>query len=238
MPVIRRRFPIAAAKREMRRLLSGVPRVGDVDCGDLARTKPISRQYGFDRGTPIDRVYIEEFLAACSDDIRGRVLEVGSASYSQRFGSGIAKQDVLHVRNEPGATIVGDLSIPGVLPAGAFDCIILTQTLHLIYDMSAAARELKAALAPGGILLVTVPGVSAVDSGEWGGSWYWSLTGQSAERLFADVFGPENVTVQSHGNVYAATCFLHGLAAEEVEREWLKDRDSSYPVTITVRARR
>lgn len=228
-----------SVKRALRRLLSpGTRGVGSVRFGDLARTKPISRQYGFDRGRPIDRIYVEKFLAECSKDIKGRVLEVGAPTYSRRFGSGITKQDVLHVRNEPGATIVGDLSTPGLLPVGAFDCIILTQTLHLVYDMSAAVRELNAALAPGGVLLVTVPGVSAVDRGEWGDSWCWSLTAQSARRLFADVFGPENVTVESHGNVYAATCFLHGLAAEEAEGDWLAEHDPAYPVTIAVRARR
>ena len=37
-----------------------------VDWGDLRRTDPVSRDWGYDRGTPIDRRYIEEFLAAHS----------------------------------------------------------------------------------------------------------------------------------------------------------------------------
>lgn len=39
--------------------------------------RPLSASYGFDRGTPVDRLYIEEFLKLHSDDVRGRVLEIG-----------------------------------------------------------------------------------------------------------------------------------------------------------------
>src|SRR5207237_832654 len=39
--------------------------------GDLARVTPLSRTWGFDRGVPIDRHYVAEFLAYHRDDIRG-----------------------------------------------------------------------------------------------------------------------------------------------------------------------
>ena len=88
------------------------PPVGQVSMGDFAGVQPVSRHFGHDRGTPIDRYYIERFLHAHSDDIRGRVLEIGDEAYSRRFGGRrVTAQDVLHVRGgEPLATIVGDLS--------------------------------------------------------------------------------------------------------------------------------
>ena len=59
------------------------PPVGTVRRLGLRRTEPISRAYGFDRGTPVDRHYIEAFLQRhapspdySAGDIRGRVLEV------------------------------------------------------------------------------------------------------------------------------------------------------------------
>ena len=214
----------------------GAPRVGTVDLGDLARTTPISSAFGFDRGTPVDRYYIEQFLSAQAQLIRGRVLELGEDLYSKRFGAGITQQDVLHVREHPRATIVGDLCDPAILPADSFDCIIVTQTLHLIYDMAAAVRSLARAVRPGGVLLVTVPGVSSIDHGEWGSDWCWGLTRQSASRLFSDVFGTESIEVETHGNVYSATCFLQGLAVEEVESRWLDRHDESYPVIVAVKA--
>lgn len=206
--------------------------------GDSGGTEPISRCFGYDRGTPVDRLYIEDFLAEHSDDISGRVLEVGESTYSRSFGQAISKQEVLHVREMPGATLIADLADANSLPESAFDCIILTQTLHLIYDLSAAVRELRRGLRPGGIALVTVPGVSSVDTGEWGSSWYWALTEHSARRLFGREFGNDHVDVSVYGNVYAATAFLRGLAVEELNRGDLGLRDPAYPVIVAVRARR
>ncbi|MBR0934948.1 glycosyltransferase [Bradyrhizobium jicamae] len=217
---------------------AAVPGPASVDVGDLARTSPISDEFGFDRGTPIDRVYIEDFLRRNRVSIRGRVLEVGDDSYSRRFGADrITRQDVLFVaKGNPSATIIGDLSQKRVLPEAAFDCLILTQTLHLIYDMQAAVQEMYRALRPGGVALVTVPGITRIDRGRWGKEWYWSLTEVSAYRLFADVFGKKHVEVESDGNVYAATLFLQGLAAEEADPEKLAEYDPCFPVTITIRA--
>lgn len=214
------------------------PGLAKVDIADLARTVPISDQFGFDRGTPIDRIYIEDFLRRNRSSIRGRVLEIGDDTYSRRFGAEqITKQDVLFVAaGNPAATIVGDLSQNGILPSGAFDCLVVTQTLHLIYDMGAAVREMYRALRPGGVALVTVPGITRIDRATWGKEWYWSLTEASARRLFAEVFGRQYVDVDSDGNVYAATLFLQGLAAEEADAEKLAEFDPCFPVIINIRA--
>lgn len=218
-----------AVRRRMRPPGHGVP----------GRAEPVSRNFGYDRGTPVDRWYIERFLGGHADDIRGRVLEIGDDAYSRRFGHDIARQDVLHVMpGSPGATIVGDISRPGTLPDEAFDCLVITQTLHLIYDMPAAVGHLRRSLAPGGVLLLTVPGVSSVDPGEWGGTWYWSLTPSALERLLADTFGEGNVSVEAFGNLYAATSFLHGLAVEDIDPSMLAAQDDSYPLVVCARARR
>jgi len=216
------------------------PRVGAVDFGDLGSTRPISLNFGFDRGTPVDRYYVEGFLERHASDIRGRVLEIGDASYSRRFGgAAVTQQDVLHVsRDVPAATLIGDMAEPGVLPEGAFDCMVLTQTLHLIYDMKAALAQVYRALAPGGVVLLTVPGITQLDRGEWSKTWSWSLTPYSARRLFEELFDEDELEVSCHGNVFAATAFLQGVALEEVDKKKLDEVDLAYPVTITVRARR
>src|SRR6516162_5929678 len=215
------------------------PPLGRVRFGDFDNSSPISPDFGFDRGTPVDRYYVEAFLAAHSRDIRGRALEVGDDSYCRKLGTGIVRQDVLHVAaDNPAATIVGDLSVPGLLPEKAFDCLVVTQTLQFIYDMHAAVAAMHRALKPGGVLLLTCPGISQIDRGEWGATWFWSITGAAAKRMFADVFGAANVAVEARGHVYAAVCFLEGLALEEVDAAKLDVLDTSYPVIVTVRARK
>ena len=74
--------------RNVRRRVQGIPEVGKVNFGDLQRLTPLSRAWSFDRGTPIDRYYVERFLAANAADVRGRVLEIGEDTYTRRFGGG------------------------------------------------------------------------------------------------------------------------------------------------------
>lgn len=208
-----------------------------MNMGRIRSTSPISRNWGYDRGTPIDRYYIERFLAEHSGDVRGRVLEVQEDDYSRRFGGAqVTRQDILNVDStNRRATIVGDLADPATLPADTFDCIILTQTLHLVFDMAAALANVRRALRPGGVLLMTVPGITPVQSG-LGYDWYWSLTEDALRRLLIDIFDPEKVSVETHGNLLAATAFLHAAAVEEVPKRKLDKLDRSYPVTIAARA--
>ena len=214
--------------------------LGRVDFGSLRRLIPISEDFGVDRGGPVDRYYIENFLAARSSDVRGRVLEIGESTYTRRYGGDrVTKIDVLHVvEGDPQATIIADLASADHVPSDSFDCIILTQTLQLIYDVRAAVRTIYRILKPGGVLLATFPGITQTYDLEWGGTWYWNFTNVSARRLFGEAFPAANVTVETFGNVLAAVSFLHGVAAEELTVEELDYRDPAYDVTITVRARK
>jgi SAM-dependent methyltransferase len=203
-------------------------------------TRPDSLDFGWDRGQPIDRYYVERFLQEHARDVRGRVLEIGDDAYSRRYGGDrVTVQEILHVHEgNPRATLIGDISEPGVLPPSTFDCIVLTQTLQLVYRLPEAMAQLHAALAPGGVLLVTVPGISQIDRGEWCDGWYWSLTAASLTRLLTSHFRPESVMIEQHGNVFAATAFLRGLAVREVETAALDVLDSAYPVVLTARAQK
>jgi SAM-dependent methyltransferase len=245
---MRQRIPRARTRDLARRVLprwllrrvrpGSVPAVGRVDFGDLRRTRPLDEHFGYGRGRPVDRSYIEAFLAGEAGAIRGRVLEVGESTYTRRFGGGrVERSDVLHVDpHAPGATIIADLAAGDGIPSDAFDCVILTQTLQLLYDVPAAIRTVHRILAPGGTLLATVPGITQLDEGVWRESWYWSFTEASMRRLFTDHFGSPDVLVESHGNVLAAIAFLEGIAAEELRPGELLAADPRYPVIVTVRA--
>ncbi len=216
------------------------PPLGAVDFGDFAGVMPVSNDFGWDRGRPIDRFYVEDFLGRNADAIRGRVLEIGDDSYSRQYGGErITRQDVLHVKPDaPGVTIVGDVTDPATLPEQAFDCIVFTQTLHIIFDMAAAIDRLHAALKPGGVLLITVPGITPVDRGEWAKEWFWSLTPAALDRLLAARFDDAHRDIETHGNVFAATAFLQGVACEEIDVRKLAPYDEAFPVTVVARATR
>jgi SAM-dependent methyltransferase len=212
--------------------------VGRIRFGDLRRVNPISEWFGFERGLPIDRYYIERFLSEHSEDIQGRVLEIGDSNYTRRFGRDrVSKSDVLHVsEGNPLATFVGDLTSAEHIPSKTFDCVILTQTLHLIYDVRAALGTLHRILKPNGILLLTVPGISQISRDEWGKSWFWNFTSLSIRRLLEEVFPKEGVAIEAHGNVLAATAFLQGISTDDIKRTELDFLDPHYEVLIAARA--
>ena len=215
------------------------PPVGWVRFGSLRRVTPLSREFGYDRGLPIDRYYIERFLAKNASDIRGQVLEVGDNAYTLRFGGNrVTKSDVLHVaEGNAQATMVGDLTCADHIPSDSFDCVILTQTLQFIYDFPAALRTVKRILKPGGVVLATVPGISLIsryDRERWG--HFWAFTTQSARRLFEEVFLQDHVQITAYGNVLTSASFLYGLATEELRTEELDHLDPDYELIIAVRA--
>ena len=233
--------PIRPGLETARRSVLGLPGVGAVDFGDLRRTTPISRKFGVDRGLPVDRFYVEHFLEAHAQAIRGQVLEIGEDTYTRRFGGArVTGNDVLHVTaGNPVATIVADLADAKQIPDDRFDAIILTQTLQFIFDPPAALRTLHRILKPGGVLLLTVPGITQVPHDTvWAHTWYWAFTDVSVRRMLGETFGEDRVAVDSGGNVLAATAFLHGLAAEELAPEELDACDPDYPLVITARAQK
>ena len=215
------------------------PYGGRVDLGDLARPQPISRVWGLDRGQPVDRYYIEQFLASRAGDVSGYALEIGENTYTLRYGRElVVKSDVLHVaEGAPNATIIADLTRADHIASHSFDCIICTQTLHLIYEIEEAITTLERILKPGGVLLATLPGISQIsryDMDRWGD--HWRVTSASARRLFGAVFPAEGIQMQVYGNVLAATAFLQGLAVEDLTAGDLDVRDPDYEVLIGVRA--
>lgn len=233
-----RLHPAALFKSALRRALASFS-PSSVRMGTLRRLSPVSPCFGFDRGQPIDRYYIEAFLADNSAAIHGHVLEIGDDEYSRRFGaSRVTRQDVLHIEpGFPGATLIADLANAPHLPSEQFDCIVLTQTLHYIFDLDAALATLHRILKPGGTLLATLPGISRLCTDQADKkSDCWRFTVASAHRLFARHFELPLTSVASHGNVLSAVAFLQGLATHELHRHELDHYDPNFPVTITVSA--
>lgn len=225
---------------QRRHRLQAVP-VGTVDFGSLRRLDPVSPIFGIDRDLiSVERWYIESFLDRHRGDVRGRVLEMGDPAYTLKFGDGrVTRSDVLnYVEGNPKATIVGDLTDAPQIPDNTFDCIIITQTLQMIYEVHKAVATLHRILKPGGVVLATSHGITKVARREGVDDWgeYWNFTTQGSRRMFGDVFGRENVEVTSCGNILTTIASLHGLAASEVERGELDYHDPDFELLVMVRA--
>jgi SAM-dependent methyltransferase len=197
-------------------------------------SRPMSQVWATDRGLPVHRYYLAQFLAEFSGDIAGHCLEFQEGAYTERYGGGrVAGLDILHVDDSnPQATIVADITRPTGIPADRFDCIVCTHVLHLVRDLDAAVAELGRILRPGGVLLVAVPGISMAGPG---GGELWRFTPDGLATLLAPVFGP-SVTVRAYGNSLAAAAELRGLVAHELSRRELNRHDPRFAVEVCARA--
>ena len=224
-------------KRVLRKFLR--PSVGNVDFGDFRKVRPIGRSFGYERGQPVDRYYIEQFLNLNRGDIYGRVLEVGDSEYTHRFGAeNVTAAESLHV-SDGRATHVGDLSSASLnIESNSFDCAIVTQTLHLIFSVDTALKNLHRILKPNGVLLLTVPGTTQVGDDEWADSWFWSFTERSLYRLLSEAFPRAHVSVVTYGNVLASVGFLHGLSSTELTQGELDHHDPNYQFLVCARVQK
>ena len=221
-------------RQSMRRLLRPAGPLLDAD-----GRPPASRAFGFDRGQPVDRHYIDAFMARHRTVIRGDVLEVGGREYTTRYGGANTRAFELYTMptSQPD-TVVGDLTERSTLPTSRFNCFVCTQTFNFIYDVHAAVRGAAQVLAEGGHLLATVGGVSQIsryDMDRWGD--YWRFSTAACERLFAADF--EAVQIRAFGNLTAAVALMRGLAVEDLASPKLLDlHDPDYPVIIGILARK
>jgi SAM-dependent methyltransferase len=198
--------------------------------------EPLSDHYGLDRGTPLDRRYIEEFLAEHHDAIRGSVLEVQDNAYTIRFGAhGVSKSAVVDIdRSNQRATLIADLAQHDSLPADCYDCIILTQTLHLVRQPGPCVENCYRALRPGGVLLATAPSVTRV-SPTYPDADFWRFTPAGISELFVRHWEGD-FTVHALGNLRSCVGFLLGQVVEELADAVLDHHDARFPLTVAVEA--
>jgi glycosyltransferase involved in cell wall biosynthesis/SAM-dependent methyltransferase len=218
------------------------PVIGDqartITWGDLDRTAPLSSIWGFDRGNPVDRYYIQTFLSSNAADIRGDVLEVGDTGHTQRFGGdSVRSMSVIDINpGNPAATFVTDLRNAASIPSASFDCFIMTQTAYLIDDIRSVLAECARILRPGGKLLATLPCAIRLEPVTGLDNDFWRLGPRAAKVFFSQFFPAENVTVKTYGNLLTTTAFLYGLAHEELTIDELEISDPRYPLTLGIRA--
>lgn len=204
--------------------------------------QPLDDAYGMNRGTPVDRYYIEQFLAAHRDVVRGTVMEVGDRFYTEKFGGDrVTCSVILHVEKENPKInqIKGNFATGEGLEEESVDCLICTQTLPFIYDLHSAAGHMVKILKKGGYALVTAAGLSQTiqyEKAHYG--HFWGLTDMSLEKLFLDRPEVESVGTITFGNVKTVSAFLYGISSEELSQEELDFRDPDYQLIVAAVVKR
>lgn len=202
----------------------------------------ISNDFGWTRGTPIDRFYLQQFFKDNRSFIKGYCLEFGENIYTKAYGSnviqaGVFTSDLDEKRKE--GVIAGDISKSETLPSDKYDCIICTNVLNFIYDIHASVNGLHMMLKPGGNCLVSIAGysshVSRYDMNRWGD--YWRLSDKTAIRMF-EAAGFIIDEVKTYGNAYAAVAQMHGYCAEDVNIDRLTASHPDHQMLITMRIKK
>lgn len=202
--------------------------------------KPMTTDWGFSRGLPVDRPYIEQFLSQHALCIQGHVLEVGDCVYTQEYGGErVSQSDILDNNNHSRkATIVEDITDARTIMANTYDCLIFTQVLVLIRHCDKALAEMNRILKPGGTALITVPGISHISPlPNEAAHWSWSFYPNTLRWLLEEAkFEKKSIDIQSYGNLKTTVAFLAGLAQQDLEKQDYIINDPSYPLIVTARA--
>jgi SAM-dependent methyltransferase len=197
---------------------------------------PLSQGRGFDYGMPVNRYYGGTFIRSHAHEVRGRILEFGWPDYKVYFDPArVERYDIMSLAAGEQVTIVADVQKMPQVADATFDCIICTQVLLVVPDPFAAARELYRVLAPGGLLLMTVPRVSLTAPRDGFPGDYWRFTEDSLRLLLAP-FAEVNISL--HGNPIAAFCAANRIAAEDASPGDLDWTDPRFPLHVNVYARK
>lgn len=196
----------------------------------------ISNDFGFKRGEPVDRFYIDSFIKKHSHLIRGVCLEFGGSDYTHKYGSIDAEQNIFNYSEEPyrkGKIIMGDITKLNTLEEGVYDCIICTNVLNFIFDVNYAILGLKKLIKPCGKIILTTAGVtshiSRYDMNRWGD--FWRMTDKSIIKL-AEKAGLNIDMIETYGNPYACTSQLNGLSVQDLEIEKLNNTHQDYQLLV------
>ena len=220
-----RRLISALARRAVLRSAAARRLTFRLRWSSTSRLEPLT-EWGYERGTPVDRWYNERFLYDHAPLVHGRALEVKEDLYASRLGA--SRVDVLDIDpDNPLADIVGDLCSPETLPAATYDVAVITQTLQLLPDPAAALANLRRSLRPGGVLLLTAPCMSRSAGVE--DRWRWLPLGLQELAHAAGLSGE----VVGVGNVLSGRAFLLGAAAEDLGERLLKPVDEAVPLLVT-----
>lgn len=204
--------------------------------GNLRRTTPFSSNYGFERGTPVDRFYLDRFLDQNRVLITGKVLEIQMSSYTRRFGHDVVEAHSVDINPEVHPTFVCDLADCGeVIPNDYYDCFLLPNTFSFLRRPHESLREVLRVVRPGGAILgsacVLLPLIPD-------GPQYWHVTERGWLELSRNVWPDCDVRIESHGNCLVAVAAMLGLALEELRPAELEIHDPRYPVLITLLCRK
>ena len=210
------------------------PSPGTVRFGDFGRLWPFSHRFGFDRGGPVDRYYLGQFVRSIRPVVRGRCLEIGGSlknNWFYRFD--VDEFRTLELKQSNIADdLVGDAADQGVLDPAAWDSILAFHVLEHCPNPFAVVTNMCAWLRPNGHACIVVPCAQRVHN--YPGD-YWRFMPDGLRVLFRDF---SEVNISTYGNPLTVVSSYLGLSHTELVAEDMDAVHPDYPVLACVVARK
>jgi SAM-dependent methyltransferase len=194
---------------------------------------PYSRNFGFERGTPVGRHYVESFFRKHASSVRGRCLDFGDDRYRSFFPL-TSSYEVINLTPGDGVDYVCDVHDVTSMPQAAFDSIICPQVFEHLAWPEKAAESIKRLLKPGGILLLTAPFINPV---HYVPTDYRRFTPECLAMILEDA-GLVIDEISFGGNSLVGTGSLLGMVVQDFSKRELDHKDPVYPYNVLVRAHR
>lgn len=200
--------------------------IDTINFGDFRRLTPFCPDYGFTRGTPMDRYYLKQFVSSIKDEVIGDVLEIGGRKENQQtYGFAAADNyEVMDLVVQPDIDRIGDAHDRLACAPESRDSVILFNVLEHCECPSQILHNIFNWLRPGGKIFCLVPNVQRVHRDP---KDYWRIYPDAFDAMLSRFTG---VRVMSYGNLLTSQAALTGICAEELCTDELDFHDSRYPV--------
>lgn len=204
--------------------------------GNLRRVRPFSNTYGWDRGTPVDRYYVDRFFERHSADITGDVLEIDRNDYTYRFGHDLRAVHSFDINPESNPTFLCDIAhCEDILPSEAYDCVLLPCTLQHFRELELSLRNALRLVKPGGVILASAAALSRLDEVFLD---YWRFSPEGWRSFLPQVWPDCTIAVEGEGNCLPVIAMNLGLSLEELKPQELNYYDARFPLVTTVYCRK
>lgn len=208
--------------------------IGTLNWGDLRRGKPFCNEFGFERGTPIDRYYLDKFISSIRHLVKGKVVEIGGAlSNREQYGfENTSTYDAVDLLSSPFVNICGDIHESNLLKPDYYDTILLFNVLEHCHTPQKVVDNIHNWLASSGYCLAIVPNAQRIHNNPGD---YWRILPDGMKTLFQNF---AKVQVTTYGSPTSLIASYMGIAAQELTHDELTEINPLYPVTTCLVAQK
>lgn len=200
-----------------------------MDFGDFRRHVPVCPSFGYTRGTPVDRFYLEQFVDDIRSQVVGVTLEIGGRPGNRELYEfwGATEYYTMDADPRAGADLIADAHDRSACKQESLDCVILFNVLEHCARPWDVVENVHHWLKKGGTVFCMVPNIQRIHRDPRD---YWRILPDALQGLF-DRFMTRVIT---YGSLLTSIAALSGVATEELTLAELGQVNPQYPVVSCV----